>query len=383
MLMRHRVTPVNRALAVLTGGAFLTLVIAVVGSGGPLTALPVGAAYTLLATAGFWWVHRRGRLPWSAAYVVVQLALAFTTFGLAPGVATTLFFVVLVGQCVLVLPRPATAVVVLLIPFVHAPMATWQEALREGVGLFAAVVFAAVITELLQREQQLRRDLADAHDRLRDYAAQAERLATAQERNRVARDIHDGLGHSLTVVQMQVKAARAVLSADPAKADPATVDAVLAKAQQQSEEALDAVRRSVRALREPRATGPLPDALQMLADESSAAGVPTRLDVSGTQRPLPDDVWEALYRAAQEGLTNVRKHAHADHAELLLGYGEGTVRLTVRDDGVGTGDGRRSGFGLVGLRERAAQVGGRLRVESAPGEGCTLTMEVPTMEVPG
>jgi signal transduction histidine kinase len=367
---------VDRALAVLTGGAFLTLVITVLGADGTLVALPLGAAYTLLATAGFWWVRRRGRPAWSAAYVVVQLALAFSTFALEPGVATTLFFVVVVSQCVLVLPRPATVVVVLLIPFVHAPMG-WQEALREGVGLLAAVVFAAVTTELLQREQQLRRDLAEANERLRGYATQAERLATAQERNRVARDIHDGLGHSLTVVQMQVKAARAVLSADPAKADPANVDAVLAKAQQQSEEALASVRRSVRALREPRSTGPLPDALRTLAEESSAAGVPTRLDVSGTQRPLSDDAREVLYRAAQEGLTNVRKHARAGRADLLLEYGDTSVRLVVRDDGVGTADCGSPGFGLVGLRERAAQIGGRLRVESAPGEGCTLTMEVP------
>jgi signal transduction histidine kinase len=362
---------VNRALAVLACGAFLTLVIGIAGAGGPVAAVPLGAAYTLVATAGFWWVRRRGHPGWSAGYVAIQLALAFATFALEPGVATTLFFVVLVSQCVLLLPRPAVVAVVLLVPFAHAPMDSWQAALREGVGLFAAVVFAAVITELLQREQQLRRELAEAHEQLRDYAAQAERLATAQERNRVARDIHDGLGHSLTVVQMQVKAARAVLATDPAKADD-----VLAKAQHQSEEALGAVRRSVRALREPRSTGPLPDALRALADETSAAGLRTRLEVSGTQRPLPDDAREALYRTAQEGLTNVRKHAGADRAEVLLDYGETVVSVAVRDDGVGTGDGQ-PGFGLVGLRERAAQLGGRLRVESAPGAGCTLTMEVP------
>ncbi|OLT05891.1 two-component sensor histidine kinase [Pseudonocardia sp. CNS-004] len=366
----------NRALAVLTSGAFLTLVIGVVGGGGPFAAIPVGAAFTLLGVAAFGWVSRRGRLPLSAAYVTVQLALAFTTFALDPGVATTLFFVVLVSQCVLVLPRPATAAIVLLVPFVHAPMGSWQEALREGMGLFAAVVFAAVITELLRREQQLRHDLAEAHAQLRDHAAQAERLATAQERNRVARDIHDGLGHSLTVVQMQVKAARAVLPADPAKADD-----VLAKAQQQSEEALGAVRRSVRALREPRSTGPLPEALNALAEEASAAGVPTLLDVSGTPRPLLDDTQEALYRAAQEGLTNVRKHAGANRADLVLSYGESAVRVEVRDDGVGSA-GSSAGFGLVGLRERAARLGGELRVESAPGAGHTLTMELPTTELP-
>jgi signal transduction histidine kinase len=188
----------------------------------------------------------------------------------------------------------------------------------------------------------------------------------------VARDIHDGLGHSLTVVQMQVKAARAVLQTDPAKAD-----AVLAKAQRQSEEALAEVRRSVRALREPRPTPPLPEALKVLAEETSAAGVPTLLAVSGTERPLPDETREALFRAAQEGLTNVRKHARATRADLELDYAAEAVRLEVRDDGTGTTGEHSPGFGLVGLRERAAHLGGRLRLESAPGQGSTLTMEVP------
>jgi signal transduction histidine kinase len=362
---------VKWALAALTGGAFVTLVVGVVGSGGPFLALPFGAAYTVLGTVGFEWVRRRAQLKWSVVYVAVQLHLAVVTFAMDPGVATTLFFVVLVSQCVLLLPWQGTALVIVLVPFAHAPMG-WPDALREGLGLFASALFAALITELLQREQKIRHDLAEAHEQLRDYAAQAERLATAVERNRVARDIHDGLGHSLTVVQMQVKAARAVIGTDPAKAD-----AVLAKAQQQSEEALAEVRRSVRALREPRVTPPLPEALKALAEETSAAGVPTHLAVSGTQWSLPDETREALYRAAQEGLTNVRKHARATRADLVLDYGEAAVRVEVRDDGTGATDGGSPGFGLLGLRERAARLGGRLNLESAPGQGSTLRMEVP------
>jgi signal transduction histidine kinase len=362
---------VNRALAVLTGGAFLTLVIGVVGDGGPVPALLLGAAFTALSTVGFGWVRRRGRLGWAVAYVLAQLPLAVATFALEPGVATTLFFVVLVSQCVLVLPRPATALVILLVPLVHAGMPL-NEALREGFGLLASVLFAAVITELLQREQRTRRELAEAHEQLRGYAAQAERLATAQERNRVARDIHDGLGHSLTVVQMQVKAARAVLQGDPDKAD-----SVLAKAQQQAEVALAEVRRSVHALREPRSTPPLPEALRTLAEENVAAGVPTQVTVCGAERPLPDEIREALFRAAQEGLTNVRKHANATRADLLLDYADAAVRIEVRDDGTGTADDRSPGYGLLGLRERTAHLGGRLHLESTPGQGSTLSLEVP------
>jgi signal transduction histidine kinase len=362
----------NRAIAALTGCAFLTLVLGAVASGDLGPALPLGALFTVLGTAGFLWVRRRGRLGWAVAYLAVQFPLAVAVFANDPSVGATLLLVALVSQCVLLLPLPATALVIVLVPFVHAPMPL-GEALREGSGLFVSVLFGAVVTELLRRERLARAELAEAHEQLRDYASQAERLATAQERNRVARDIHDGLGHSLTVVQMQVKAARAVLPADSARAD-----AVLANAQQQAEAALAEVRRSVGALREPRSIPPLPEALHALAEETSASGVPTRLTVSGAERPLPDETREALYRAAQEGLTNVRKHARANRADLVLDYADAAVRVEVRDDGTGTTDGQASGFGLLGLRERAAHLGGRLHVESETGRGWTLRMEVPT-----
>ena len=112
----------NRALAVLTAGAFLTLLVDVLGSGEPLLALVFGALFTVLGVLGFGWVRRRGRLAWAVAYVVVQLALAITVFAHDPGVGATLFLVVLVSQCVLLLPLPATALVVALVPFVHVPM---------------------------------------------------------------------------------------------------------------------------------------------------------------------------------------------------------------------------------------------------------------------
>jgi signal transduction histidine kinase len=368
---RGRRTPhsdrMNRALGVLTCGAFLSIVFGVLGSGKPVLGLVLGAVFAALGTVGFGWVRGRRSPWWAAGYAIVQLPLAFVIFTVDAGVGATLFLVVLVSQCVLLrLPRPAIALVIAVVPLVHLGMSL-GDGLREGIGTLMSVLFAAIITELLLREQRSRGELAEAHEKLRDYAAQAERLATAQERNRVARDIHDGLGHSLTVVQMQVKAARAVLPTDPAKADE-----VLSKAQDQAENALTEVRRSVRALREPRST-PLPEALRTL---TSDAGVPVRLTVSGTERPLPDEQREALYRAAQEGLTNVRKHAAADHVDLMLDYADASVRVSVRDDGVGTG-GTATGYGLVGLRERAGHFGGKLDFTSAPGHGSTLSMEIP------
>jgi signal transduction histidine kinase len=365
---------VTRVLIVLTCGAFLTLLAEATAQDDPAAGIVVAAVFSLLAVVAYSWIDRQvppRRRRLAVVYVAVQLVLGYLLFGAAgAGIGATLLLMVLVSQSVLLLPLPAAAVVTALVPLVHVGM-TWGDGLRNGLGIFAAAAFTAVVTELLRREQQARAELADANVALRGYAAQAEELATTQERNRLARDIHDGLGHHLTVVQMQVQAARAVLASDPARAD-----AVLAKAQQQSSEALTEVRRSVATLREPRAVPPLGDALKALAEDASASGVPTELHVTGTVRPLGVDAEESLFRAAQEGLTNVRKHAAAGSARLVLTYRtDGTVRLEVCDDGRGATV-AADGFGLIGLRERAERLGGTVDIESAPGGGTTLRVEL-------
>jgi signal transduction histidine kinase len=360
---------------VFTGGAFLTLVVESTDDAHPLPGVVLAAVFSLAAVVAFPWIDRqepRRRRRFAVPYVAGMLALGYLVFGASgAGVGATLLLMVLVSQSVLLLPLPAAVLVAAVVPLVHVGM-TMGDGLRNGLGTLAAAAFTAVVTELLRREQRARAELAEAHERLRGYAAQAEELATTQERNRLARDIHDGLGHHLTVVQMQVQAARALLGADPERAD-----AVLAKAQQQSTEALAEVRRSVAALREPRAVPPLREALTALAADTSAAGVPTDVEVRGVARPLAADAEESLFRAAQEGLTNVRKHAAAERARLVLHYrDDATVRLEVFDDGRGaipSGE----GFGLIGLRERAARLGGRVDVESAPGRGTTLRVAVP------
>jgi signal transduction histidine kinase len=364
---------VRRALAALSVGAFLTLVVDTAGSGGSWWAVGLGAFYLLAATVGFHYVWRYAH-RWPAYLYIWSLLLhGYAVFVAASTVGATLLLVVLVSQSVLLLPLRGAVPVIAVVPFFHVGMSP-RDGLREGLGLLAAAAFTAVVTKLLVREQRARSELAEAHARLREYAVQAETLAAAQERNRVARDIHDGLGHSLTVVQMQIKAARAVLG------DAERADAVLAKAQNQAEEALREVRRSVGALRVPAAPVPLPEALKTLAEEASAAGVPTGLDVTGTVRALPEEAHESLYRAAQEGLTNVRRHARATRADLTLDYTRpDLVVLTVRDDGVGVGDGGGggTGFGLLGIRERAAHAGGRMALEPLPGKGTQLSVEVP------
>ena len=144
-----------RALAVLTCGAFLTLVIGVVGAGKPVLTVVLGGLYTVLATVGFAWVHRRDQRAWSVAYVAAVLALAGVVFALDPGAGSTLFLVC-AGQ-----PERAAAAAAgrRRGHRCRAPGArgmAWRDGLREGLGTLAAAVFTAVVTELLRREQQAR-----------------------------------------------------------------------------------------------------------------------------------------------------------------------------------------------------------------------------------
>lgn len=361
----------------LTCGALLSLVVEATDlfrapGRAPLT-LVLGGVYALGATVGFGWVRDRGRAA-AVGYVAVQLALGMALFATAHRtVGASLLLVVLVMQCVVLLSLPVALLVTVVAPLGHLGMSL-PEGLRAGVATFVGCLFGAVSAQLWMREQRAREALAEAHAQLRGYAAQAEQLAATQERNRLARDIHDGLGHHLTVVQMQLQAARAVLGADPERGA-----GLLAKAQQEASAALAEVRRSVAALREPPAVGPLPEGVEQLAAASSAAGIPTQVELVGDVRDLSAEAEEALYRTAQEGLTNVRKHARASRATVRVDYRDpATVALEVRDDGTGAPpDRRRDGFGLVGVEERAARLGGTLRVDSAPGRGLTLRVELP------
>ena len=360
------------ALAILTVVAYVTLPLgSAIFEQQPLPTLLVGLAFTLLAIFGFRFVQGRS-IWWAVAYVAVQLPLGFVVFSLSgAAVGSILLLVVLVSQSVLLLPLPAAAVVAAVIPLVHLGM-DWQGGLREGLGTLGATTFTLVVTWLLVREQKARAELAEANERLRGYAAQAEQLAVIQERNRLARDIHDGVGHHLTVVQMQLEAARAVIRTT----EPDRLDAMLATAQDQSGQALAEVRRSVAALREHRPA--LAEALQTLAAEATEAGVATELEVLGRPRAIRAEVDETLFRAAQEGLTNVRKHADATSTTVVLDFSdEDHVRLEVRDDGRGLPETPDDGFGLTGLRERMANLGGRISLDATGASGLTLTVEVP------
>ena len=369
---RRDIGTVTRALPTLAVAALVVMLVEAAPTGGSVLAAVLGVVFVAWSVVGYRWALARGRAT-AVAYLGSALALGFLTFDVAgPGVGSTVLLVLVVVQAAMLLPLAWSVVVAALVPLVHVGM-PMADGLREVMSTGLACAVALVLATLWLREQQAREQLAAANEQLRALGAQAEELAAMRERTRMARDIHDGLGHHLTVVGMQVQAARAVLATEPARAD-----GVLAQAEDQVRHALASVRESVGALRGPRATH-LPDRLRALASESAAAGLPTSVAVDGEERRLGDEVQSALYRAAQEGLTNVRKHANARAAELRLAYLPDRMTLEVRDDGCGISARAPAsgGFGLTGIRERAEQLGGSVVVDSAPGAGLAVRVELP------
>lgn len=322
-------------------------------------------------------------------YFVVQLGLAGLIYSFVePSLKLGLLWLVLlppVAHSVILLRAPGIGLVTLLtiglFGFFFVRWHGWEllpnALLAFGFAVLFTLIFTllAVSSETSRGEvQRLACELSEANGKLREYAVQVEELAVTRERNRLAREIHDTLGHYLTVVNVQIEAARAMLDRDPEK-----VRDSLQKAQLLTQEGLQDIRRSVSSLRaSPLDNRNLEEAVRQVVEAARTSGLNAALELIGKCRPLSRPAELTLYRAAQEGLTNVQKHAQAAHARLVLDFGEPTrVRLTVTDDGMGSVETTGHGFGLLGLRERAHLVGGDLRIRTALSAGFALEVEVP------
>jgi len=220
-------------------------------------------------------------------------------------------------------------------------------------------------------------DLQASHLRLQAYAAQVADLAAAEERNRLARDIHDSVGHYLTGVNIQLERARVFHARDPQQSLLAIQEAKLA-----AEEALRDVRRSVAGLRETDSAFSLQHSLNDLLANLATNQLQVDFRFCGDETGYNRLTLLALYRAAQEGLTNIQKHADATHATLEVDLGEQQARLCLSDNGRGFDPHRPSlsngsGFGLKGIQERIGLVRGQMSLSSTPQQGTTLTITVP------
>lgn len=256
---------------------------------------------------------------------------------------------------------------------------------RSRLGTVAGVVFARsllfalvgyVVVRLMREQRAQRKALAQANAQLARYAATLEQLATSRERNRLARELHDTLAHTLSAVAVQLEATSALWEKDPAAART-----MLEQSLGATREGLSEARRAIHALR----AAPLEDlglalAIGNLAQSAAArTGLTLDLQVPEQINSLRPEVEQTVYRIANEALANVTHHANARHLTVWLDRADRRLTLTVSDDGRGFDttspppDGR---YGLKGMRERAEMIGGALEIESQPGEGTTVRLTV-------
>jgi signal transduction histidine kinase len=263
---------------------------------------------------------------------------------------------------------------------------SWPDvAIADLYDLFNDWVLLAAAWILGQGVRQRRARAAELEDRAtrleREREEQA-RQAAIQERLRIARELHDVVAHSLSVIGVQAGAARLVLDADP---DPTRARAAVASIEATANQAMAEMRRALGILRDTEQAGvalaPLPglDRLPDLLDQVRAAGLAVDLTVKGTPQPLATSIDLSLYRIAQEALTNALKHARAAHAEVVVCYAAHDVTVEVTDDGRGSPPptGESGGAGTIGMQERVALFEGELRVGPRPQGGYAVRACLP------
>jgi signal transduction histidine kinase len=224
-----------------------------------------------------------------------------------------------------------------------------------------------------QRTADLERQAADLEA---DRSALA-REAVADERARIAREMHDAVAHSVSVMVLQAGAAEQVLATAPECARESLVTI-----QDTGREAIVELRRMLGLLRDPvadvsLAPQPSVDRLDALLEQVRAAGLPVELTVEGEPRRLPPGIDRSAFRIVQEGLTNALKHARAGHADVTVSYTPDEVRIVVRDDGDGASQNHDPGYGLAGMRERVKIYGGEMSAGSENGGGFVLRTRLP------
>jgi len=321
---------------------------------------------------------RRGTI-----YVICLVLLIIVAQSQVPATSWVLFAAC--PQCFMAmsLPRAFAGVIALNV----APIVLEVSAVRQSPGAIAfifgtvvlglafSLVFGTWIVRIIEQSREraaLIRRLETAQTELAEVSRRAGTLA---ERQRLAGEIHDTLAQGLTSIVMLLQAAEEEIGSDPREARRH-----VGLATQTAREGLAEARAMVAALTPAHLdTGPLHEALARLTDRIGAElGIGARFEVCGQARPLSATAEVVLLRAGQEALANVRKHAHARDVCVVLSYAERGVRLDIRDDGAGfDAEHVNGGYGLRGMRSRILQVGGSLLVKTRPGEGTSLSVEVP------
>ncbi|MBP5972216.1 sensor histidine kinase [Brasilonema sp. CT11] len=243
------------------------------------------------------------------------------------------------------------------------------------------------VTEFQVSQFQLRgnkrmawEELSSVYEQLHECAVQIEEIAKAKERQRIARDLHDSLGQTLTALNIQLQTAVKLWKLDPTKAK-----FFLTRAQRLGANAIKEVRQSVCSLRATENTNkPLEQLIESLIgdfQQVSGLSISTCINLSTA---LPEDVSSTIYRIVQEALTNICKHAAATVVQIQIRTIPGRVKVVITDNGKGfkpnTLPKGSKGFGLQGMAERVAALNGQLHIESEPAKGCRLKISLPILQ---
>ncbi|PLZ98998.1 two-component sensor histidine kinase, partial [Fischerella thermalis CCMEE 5196] len=225
-------------------------------------------------------------------------------------------------------------------------------------------------------ERKSRDELAIANEKLRQYALKIENQATLEERNRIAREIHDSLGHSLTALNLQLETAQKLWQSNPEKAQT-----FLARAKELGSKALQDVRQSVSTMRShPLQEQSLEQAIANLAENMQrTTGILPMLKIN-VAYPISAEISTPIYRIIQESFTNICKYAQATKVKLELTTTDTTLYLLVEDNGKGFDLGQNTtGFGQQSMRDRTLALGGKFNINSTPGSGCQIKVEIPLL----
>jgi signal transduction histidine kinase len=200
--------------------------------------------------------------------------------------------------------------------------------------------------------------------------------AVEEERTRIARELHDVVGHALGLIVVQAEGERAVLI----EGVPDSTQETLAAIAQCARDALDDVRRLLVVMRSEHSMGPQPglSELPRLLESVETAGLSTDLVIEGHPRALPTAIDLSAYRVVQEALTNTLRHSHGGSAHVAIHYADDEVIIDVFDDGRASTDRQSRGFGLLGMRERVALFGGEVKAGARPGGGFGVHVNLPT-----
>jgi len=365
--------------------------------------LIVCAALITLATAGGPYPHDRGQRVLLAFVICLPIAalrrwplpvLAAATIAnmmaLAAGSAVLPFGIMLGLASYLVasrLPRrvsiPAAAFSAAALggALAHAALAARNAAFAaDAVAGFLPLVAGWFTGDSVAARRRYLAGLAEQARKEQAAEAERARLQVHQERVRIARELHDVVAHTLTVMTVQAGVGRRLMTRRPEEASTAleSIETIGRTAQEELRVVLDLLRDDEHRT---AALAPAPRLADVkdLVETVRASGTPVDLHMSGTDRPLSPALELSVYRVVQEALTNVVKHAPGARATVDLAVCDREIRLDVTDDGsaAGPGEGGASGHGIVGMRERIAAFGGRLTAGALAGRGFRVTAQVP------